>query len=115
MAAARPRAAGLIGRARRIEGGAERYVEFAKATFPKGLSLDGCASWSTAPTAPPTGPRRRCSGSSAPMSCPLGVEPDGSTSTTAAARPPEACRRKVVETRADLGIALDGDADRVHI
>jgi hypothetical protein len=52
-----------IGRAKRIEGGAERYVEFAKATFPKGCRWTACASWSTAPTAPPTGPRRQCSGS----------------------------------------------------
>jgi len=51
-------AADHIGRAKRIEGGAERYVEFAKATFPKGLSLDGlrividCANGAAYRTAP---------------------------------------------------------------
>jgi phosphoglucosamine mutase len=106
----------LIGRARRIEGGAERYVEFAKATFPKGLSLDGlrivvdCANGAAYRTAPSV------LWELGAEVVPLGVAPDGfNINDGCGSTDPEACRRKVVETRADLGVALDGDADRVHV
>jgi phosphoglucosamine mutase len=105
-----------IGRAKRIEGGAERYVEFAKATFPKGLSLDGlrividCANGAAYRTAPTV------LWELGAEIVPLGVAPDGfNINAGCGSTDPEAARRKVIETRADLGIALDGDADRVHL
>jgi phosphoglucosamine mutase len=105
-----------IGRAKRIEGGAERYVEFAKATFPKKLSLDGlrivvdCANGAAYRTAPAVLWELGAD------IVTLGVNPDGyNINAGCGSTAPEACRRKVVETRADLGLALDGDADRVHI
>ena len=53
--------------AKRIDGVHDRYIEFAKRTLPKNLSLDAaCVSWSTAPTAPPIGSRPRRCGSSVP-------------------------------------------------
>ena len=74
----------------------------------------GCRSCSTAPTARPRGGPRvfdRAGGGGAWRS-PAG--PTGSTSTTAAARPqPGALAGAVVATGADLGLALDGDADRM--
>ena len=105
-----------IGRAKRIEGGAERYVEFAKATFPKGLSLAGlrvvvdCANGAAYRTAPSVLWELGAEVVS------LGVAPDGyNINAGCGSTEPEACRRKVMETRADLGLALDGDADRVHV
>ncbi len=75
-----------------------------------------CASSSTAPTAPPIAWRRTRCGSSAPTSSPSASSRTALTSTANAARrrPTRLCR-KVREMRADIGIALDGDADRVVI
>ena len=105
-----------IGRAKRIEGGVDRYVEFAKATFPKGLSLDGlrivvdCAHGAAYRAAPTVLWELGAD------IVPIGVAPDGfNINDGVGSTDTEACRRKVVETRADLGIALDGDADRVHL
>jgi phosphoglucosamine mutase len=105
-----------IGRARRIEGGAERYVEFAKTSFPKGLSLDGlrivvdCANGAAYKTAPTVLWELGAD------VVPLGVTPDGTNiNAECGSTAPDACRRKVLETRADLGVALDGDADRLHL
>ena len=105
-----------IGRAKRIEGGVERYVEVAKATFPKGLSLDGvrvvvdCANGAAYRTAPAV------LWELGAEVVTIGVEPDGrNINAGCGSTDPEACRRKVIETRADLGVALDGDADRVHL
>ena len=105
-----------IGRAKRIEGGAERYVEFAKASFPKGLSLEGlrvvvdCANGAAYRTAPTVLWELGAEVIS------LGVAPDGcNINAGCGSTAPETCREKVLETRADLGLALDGDADRVHI
>ncbi len=105
-----------LGSARRLEDAEGRYIEFAKNTFPRGLRLDGLkividcahgAAYKVAPTALWELGADVVS---------IGVSPDGfninrdcgSTSTDAM------CRR-VVEEGADLGIALDGDADRVLI
>jgi phosphoglucosamine mutase len=105
-----------IGRAKRIEGGAERYVEFAKATFPKGMSLDGlrvvvdCANGAAYRTAPTV------LWELGAEVIPLGVSPDGcNINADCGSTAPDACRSKVLETRSDLGLALDGDADRVHV
>jgi phosphoglucosamine mutase len=105
-----------IGRARRIDGGQERYVEFAKATFPRALRLDGLrialdcangAAYRTAPTA---------LWELGAEVVPLGVEPNGrNINDRCGSTHPEACRQAVLDRRADIGIALDGDADRVHL
>ena len=105
-----------LGRARRIEDARGRYIEFAKSTFPKKLRLDGLkivmdsangAAYDIAPT----------------VLWELGAEVitighkpngfninDGCGSTN-----PELMCKTVVERGADIGIALDGDADRVAI
>jgi phosphoglucosamine mutase len=109
-----PVAPAAIGRARRIEGGAERYVEFAKATFPKGLSLDGlrvvvdCANGAAYRTAPTVLWELGAD------TVPIGVTPDGTNiNAGCGSTDVAACQQRVIETRADLGIALDGDADRL--
>ena len=105
-----------IGRADRIEGDRSRYVEFAKTTFPRRHRLDGlkivvdCANGAAYRTAP------EVLWELGAEVVPLGVSPNGynindgcgSTDTDLAAR-------TVVEQGADLGICLDGDADRVMI
>jgi phosphoglucosamine mutase len=105
-----------IGRAKRIEGGADRYVEFAKATFPRHLSLDGvrivldCANGAAYKTAPAV------LWELGAEVVPIGVEPNGvNINAGCGSTDVGACRAKVLETRADLGLALDGDADRVHV
>jgi phosphoglucosamine mutase len=105
-----------IGRARRIDGGGERYVEFAKATFPKALRLDGlrialdCANGAAYRVAP------QVLWELGAEVVPLGVAPDGANiNADCGSTHPEACQRAVLERRADLGLALDGDADRVHL
>ena len=71
---------------------------------------------STAPTARPTAPRRRCSGSSAPRWSRSASPPTASTSTARSARPtPPPPSPRSRRTGADIGISLDGDADRVMI
>ena len=56
-----------LGKARRIDDAAGRYIEFCKSTFPeRARPARPAASWSTARTAPPTTSRRTCSTSSAP-------------------------------------------------
>ncbi|MFO1144218.1 MAG: phosphoglucosamine mutase [Amaricoccus sp.] len=105
-----------IGRARRVERAVERYVEAAKATFPKKRRLDGlkivadCANGAAYRTAPAVlwelGAEVEA----------IGVEPNGvNINLGCGSTAPAACQRAVVETGADLGIALDGDADRVHL
>ena len=59
----------LLGRAKRIEDAAGRYIEFCKSTFPNELDLHGMKLVSTVPTARPTTPRRTSSTSSAPTWC----------------------------------------------
>ncbi len=103
-----------LGRARRMDDATGRYIEFCKQTFPKSLRLDGLtivvdcahgASYRVAPTV------LRELGAKVVA---IGVEPDGfnindNVGATATSQLCEA----VVENKANLGIALDGDADRV--
>jgi len=105
-----------IGRARRIEDGRGRYVEYAKTTFPAGLRLEGlkvvvdCANGAAYRAAPDV------LWELGAEVVPIGVKPNGhnindgvgSTNVTQAAA-------AVREHGADIGIALDGDADRVMI
>ncbi|MBI1364674.1 MAG: phosphoglucosamine mutase [Alphaproteobacteria bacterium] len=105
-----------LGRVKRIDDAGARYIEFAKATFPRSLSLEGlrvvidCANGAGYKVAPTVLWELGADVKS------IGVSPDGfninrgvgSTST-------KAMQEAVREYRADIGVALDGDADRVLI
>ncbi len=103
-----------IGRARRIDDVRGRYVEYAKTTFPRGKRLDGlrivvdCANGAAYRTAP------EVLWELGAEVIPLGVEPNGlNINKDCGSNHPELAARRVGETHADLGICLDGDADRV--
>ena len=105
-----------LGRARRIDGVQDRYIEFAKLTLPRHLSLEGlrvvidCANGAAYKVAP---------GALWEMGADvisIGVEPDGfNINKDCGSTDLAALSHKVREMRADVGIALDGDADRVMI
>ena len=105
-----------LGRARRIDGVQDRYIEFAKLTLPKAISLEGlrvvvdCANGAAYKVAP---------GALWEMGADvisIGVEPDGTNiNKNCGSTDLAALCAKVREMRADIGIALDGDADRVMI
>jgi phosphoglucosamine mutase len=105
-----------LGRARRIDGVHDRYIEFAKRTLPRAMSLEGlrivvdCAHGAAYRVAPEALWELGAEVIS------LGVDPDGFNINRdcGSTAPAELCR-KVREMRADIGIALDGDADRVLI
>lgn len=105
-----------IGRVTRIEGGVARYVEFAKMTFPRKLRLDGlriaidCANGASYKTAPEVLYELGAE------LVPLGVTPNGfNINKDVGSTSLSALIDTVKERRADIGIALDGDADRVMI
>lgn len=103
-----------LGKARRIDDAGGRYVEFCKSTFPNALDLRGlkivldCAHGATYHVAPPVFHE-------------LGAEiiaisnqPDGlNINHECGSTHPQALCKAVVEHKADLGIAFDGDGDRV--
>jgi len=105
-----------LGRARRIDGVHDRYIEFAKRTLPRDIDLDGlrvvvdCANGAAYKVVPEALWELGADVIS------IGVEPDGfNINKDCGSTSPEALSRKVREMRADIGIALDGDADRVII
>src|SRR5271157_1169925 len=105
-----------LGRAKRIDGVHDRYIEFAKRTMPRNLSLDGlrvvidCANGAAYRVAPEALWELGADVVS------IGVEPDGfNINRECGSTAPDTLCRKVREMRADIGIALDGDADRVVI
>jgi len=113
IALAEPR---RIGRATRIEDGRGRYMEFAKTTFPRGQRLEGlrvvidCGNGAAYRTAP------EVLWELGAEVMPVGVNPDGfNINRDCGSTHPEAAVAAVREHRADLGISLDGDADRVMI
>ena len=105
-----------IGRAKRIEDAGARYIEFAKRTYPGESNLDGLrividtangAAYKTAPTA---------LWELGADTVVLGHEPNGTNiNDKVGSTSPQAMCERVREVRADIGIALDGDADRVII
>src|ERR1041385_3344809 len=106
--------AGEIGKAVRIDDALGRYIEFAKASFPKGLSLEGmrvvvdCAHGAAYKSTPCV---LRELGAEVFV---FGNQPDGmNINKECGSMHPECLCAKVRELRADLGIAHDGDADRV--
>ncbi len=103
-----------IGRATRIDSAQERYIEFAKRTLPRNLKLDGlrvvidCAHGAAYKVAP------LALWELGADVIKIGVDPDGTNiNKKCGSTAPEALCEKVKEVRADIGIALDGDADRV--
>jgi phosphoglucosamine mutase len=106
--------AGEVGKARRIDDAAGRYIVFCKNTFPEELSLEGlrivldCANGATYKIAPT-------------VFAELGAEviaihdkPDGTNiNLNCGSQHTEDLRYKVLETKADVGLAFDGDGDRV--
>jgi phosphoglucosamine mutase len=106
----------LIGRARRIEDARGRYIHFAKATFPDDLRLDGlkvvvdCAHGAAYAVAP-----EALWELGAEVDA-IGVSPNGTNINEACGSThPKALQMRVLEVGADIGIALDGDADRLII
>ncbi|MFW0776477.1 MAG: phosphoglucosamine mutase [Rickettsiales bacterium] len=105
-----------LGRAKRLDDAQGRYIEFAKATFPKALTLDGlkivvdCANGASYQVAPTI---LRELGAEVVA---IGVSPDGfNINEGCGSTAPELLCETVVKEKANLGIALDGDADRVLI
>jgi phosphoglucosamine mutase len=105
-----------LGRAKRIDGVHDRYIEFAKRTLPKNLSLDGlrvvvdCANGAAYSVAPAALWELGAEVFS------VGVNPDGfNINKDCGSTSPALLAAKVREMRADIGIALDGDADRVVV
>ena len=105
-----------LGRAKRIDGAEDRYIEFAKRTLARNLSLDGlrvvidCANGAGYKVAP------AALWELGAEVIALGVEPDGfNINREVGSTAPAALAAKVREMRADIGIALDGDADRVVV
>ncbi len=105
-----------IGQARRIDGVVDRYVEFAKRTLDRNVRLDGlkvvvdCAHGAAYRIAP------AALWELGAEVVALGVNPDGrNINREVGSTVPETVCRKVRESGANIGIALDGDADRVVI
>ena len=103
-----------LGRAKRLDDAGGRYIEFVKNTFPKGLRLDGlkvvvdCANGAAYKVAPTV------LWELGAEVVPLGVTPDGlNINRNCGTLATQAMQRAVVESRAHLGLALDGDADRL--
>jgi phosphoglucosamine mutase len=105
-----------LGRARRLEDARGRYIEFCKSTVPHSLSLRGMklvvdaahgAAYHVAPDV---------LHELGAVVVPIGCSPDGfNINDGVGATSPEALVRAVREHRADYGIALDGDADRLQM
>ncbi len=105
-----------IGRAKRVDGVHDRYIEFAKRTLPRSMSLSGlrivvdCANGAAYKVAPTVLWELGAEVIS------LNDEPDGyNINKECGSTHPVGLQRKVHEVRADIGIALDGDADRMVI
>jgi phosphoglucosamine mutase len=106
--------ASMTGSAVRLEDASGRYIEYVKNTFPKGLTLDGlkivvdCANGAAYKVAP------RVLYELGAEVIPIAVKPDGKNiNDGCGAVAPEAMQEAVVLHGADIGIALDGDADRL--
>ncbi|WP_180966986.1 phosphoglucosamine mutase [Cohaesibacter celericrescens] len=105
-----------LGRTKRIDSVYDRYIEFAKRTMPRALSLEGlrvvidCANGAAYRVAPDA------LWELGAEVIKIGVEPDGyNINENCGSTSVGALVAKVKEVRADIGIALDGDADRVII
>ncbi|MFL6861480.1 MAG: phosphoglucosamine mutase [Allosphingosinicella sp.] len=109
-------AAELIGRAKKIEDARGRYIHFAKSTFPEELRLDGlkvvvdCANGAAYQVAP------SALWELGADVVAMGVSPDGTNiNDGCGSTAPAALQARVVAEQAHIGIALDGDADRLLV
>ncbi len=105
-----------IGRARRVDDAQGRYIHFAKSTFPENLRLDGmrvvvdCANGAAYKVAP------AALWELGADLVAIGVTPDGTNiNDGVGSTAPAALSETVVASGADIGIALDGDADRLIV
>ncbi|HCB40805.1 MAG TPA: phosphoglucosamine mutase, partial [Gammaproteobacteria bacterium] len=103
-----------IGKTKKLEDARGRYIEFCKSTFPRHLSLHGlrivvdCANGATYAPGPAVFEELGAE------IVPIGVKPDGlNINQNCGSTHPQALQEKVLELRADMGIAFDGDGDRV--
>jgi phosphoglucosamine mutase len=103
-----------LGRAKRLDDAGGRYIEFTKSTFPRGLRLDGlkivvdCANGAAYKMAPAVFWELGA------QVVKVGVDPDGfNINHGCGSTSPDKMREMVVSHNAHLGLALDGDADRV--
>ena len=108
--------AAMIGRAKRIDDARGRYVHFAKSTFPEKYRLDGlkivvdCANGAAYHVAPDALWELGAD------VIPLGVTPDGlNINDKCGSTHPQTLQETVVASGADIGLALDGDADRLIV
>ncbi|WP_155264567.1 phosphoglucosamine mutase [Sphingomonas segetis] len=106
----------MIGRARRIDDARGRYVQFAKDTFPENLRLDGlkvvvdCANGAAYHVAP------EALWELGAEVVPLGIAPNGlNINDDCGSTHPALMQETVVASGADIGLALDGDADRLIV
>ena len=104
----------LIGRARRIDDARGRYIHFAKSTFPEHLRLDGlkvvidCANGAAYHVAP------EALWELGAEVVPIGVSPNGlNINEDCGSTRPQLLQETVIASGADIGLALDGDADRL--
>ena len=105
-----------LGKAYRLDDAAGRYIEFCKSTFPAEHNLKGlkivldCANGAAYHTAPPVFHELGAEVIA------IGVSPNGrNINDQCGATAPQALIAKVREVNADIGIALDGDADRLQM
>lgn len=105
-----------LGRAYREDTALGRYIVFLKQTFPRNLSLEGmkivldCANGATYKVAPVLFKEMRANVIT------LNVNPDGmNINLNCGALHPEVLAKKVLETKADIGLAFDGDGDRLIV
>lgn len=103
-----------IGRAKRIDDAAGRYIEFCKGTFPGEYTLEGmkvvldCANGASHRIAPTIFTELGADVTT------IHAEPNGiNINSNCGSQHTEELRRKVIETRSDIGLAFDGDADRL--
>jgi phosphoglucosamine mutase len=104
----------MIGRARRIDDARGRYIHFAKSTFPEHLRLDGlkvvidCANGAAYHVAP------EALWELGAEVVPIGVSPNGlNINEDCGSTRPQLLQETVIASGADIGLALDGDADRL--
>jgi phosphoglucosamine mutase len=106
--------AAKLGRVWRVDDAGGRYIEFCKSTFPADLDLKGlkivvdCAHGAAYNVAPHVFHELGAD------VVPIGVRPDGfNINDKVGATAPSSLKQEVVSSKADLGVALDGDADRI--
>lgn len=104
----------LLGKASRVKHAQEAYIDFCKKSMSNGISVSGlkvvvdCANGAAYQVAPKLLSELGC------QVFPIGVSPDGvNINDGVGATSPELLQREVVARKADLGIALDGDGDRI--